>query len=102
MLIEETYINASKNYLIGESGLSESSTDNIQRLFGSYQKEYGRCVSKVYYDKPDGSAMPIGWVFEKRMKYTDCNDTYIQQTWVILHKENPTKTIEYHYQELKG
>lgn len=27
-------------------------------------------------------AVPVGWVFVKRMKYEDCEDTYIREVWV--------------------
>lgn len=107
MLVQEEYVeiknhNADdeKRYRIGDSGLYEPYTDNIKRLFLDYMREFGRCVSKVYIDTSEG-VKAIGWVFQKRVKYTDCNDTYLQETWVTLHQENPTKTIEYHYQYLQ-
>ena len=99
MLIQEEYFERrdNKRYGLEDSGLYEPYTDNRKRLFLSLSREYGRCVSKVYVDNPDGSAKPIGWVFEKRMKYEDCNETYICETWVTLHSDKPTRTIEYHY-----
>jgi hypothetical protein len=102
MLIQETWTNKTEGYQCGRSDLYEPFTDNIKRLFRSLMKEYGRCVSKVYVDNPDGFAKAIGWVFEKRMKYDDCNEYFIQHTWVTLHKDKPTKTIQYHYLELEG
>lgn len=102
MLIQEEYtvvVNDEKSYRVGKSDLYESFTDNIKRLFLVMMREYGRCISKVYVDTPEG-AKAIGWVFEKRVKYADCNETYIQHTWVTLHKEHPIKTIEYYYNYL--
>ena len=73
-------------YLNGESGWYEPFTDDLGRLFKSLRREYGRCVSRVYQDTPDGTADPIGWVFQKRAKYTDSPETYLQEVWV-MHKQ---------------
>lgn len=100
MLIEEVWRNATENYICGESGLYEPYTDNLGELFRSLQKEYGKCVSKVYVDQGD-KTIAIGWVFEKRRKYDDCNDTYLQETWVTLHESKPEVETTYHYKELK-
>jgi hypothetical protein len=82
IIIKETWENASKGYLIGDSGIFETFTDDIGELFTSLQKEYGRCISKVYYDLPDGGAKAVGWVFQKRKEYDDCKDTFLLHTWV--------------------
>ena len=105
MLVQEEYTEVvnhntddEKHYRCGDSGLYEPYTDNIKQLFYSYMREYGRCVSKVYIDTDQG-VKAVGWVFQKRMKYTDCNDTYLQETWVTLHESKPTivQTDHYHY-----
>ena len=80
--IKEVWINGSAGHVIGDSEWYEPSTDNLGELFKSLRKEYGRCVSKVYQDTPDGTADPIGWVFEKARKYEDTQEKYIQETWV--------------------
>ena len=98
MLIQEAWVNRTKDYRIGESDIYEPFTDNIKKLFKSLMKEYGRCTGKVRID-PDGKA--IGWVFEKRTKYSDAKETFLQETWVTLHKEKPTVTSKYHYNFLK-
>jgi hypothetical protein len=60
-------------------------------------REYGRCQSTVYIDTEDG-AKAIGWVFVKRMPYSDApNESYLQETWVTVHEAPPTRTVEYHY-----
>lgn len=64
------------------SDLYEPSTDNTGKLFRSLQGEYGKCISKMYHDDYHGS---IGWVFEKRVKFTDCDEYYIQETWITLY-----------------
>ena len=84
MLIEETFINQTKGYRFGESGPIESGIDDIGELFRSLQREYGRCVSKVYVDKDGGPGpIPVGWVFEKLMPYEDdSTDFYTREVWV--------------------
>ena len=99
MFAQETYINKTRNGRIGESPLYETFTDDIGKLFRAFQQEHGRCRSKVYIDTNNGPKQ-IGWVFEKRVRYADCNETYLQETWVSLHTEEPTKTITYHYHYL--
>jgi hypothetical protein len=68
-------VNRTRGHLICE-GIEEDTS------FAELQKEYGRCISKVYVDTPDGKAKPVGWVFVKRQRYTDANEFYIQETWV--------------------
>jgi hypothetical protein len=88
-----------RSYMIGESDIYEPYTDNIGDLFLSLQREYGRCQSKVYIDTSEG-VKAIGWVFQKRQKYQDCNDTYLSETWVTLHEEKPTLKTTYRYRFL--
>lgn len=101
MLIQETFINETKGYICGNTDPYEPFTDNIGRLFLSLQKEYGKCVSRMYVD-PDGK--PIGWIFQKKMHYEDArtnraDDYYIQEVWVTLldQKDTVTRTPHYHY-----
>lgn len=102
MLINETYVNVTDGWKYGESGLYEPFTDKPGQLYKALQREYGRCISKVYIDLPDNKVQAIGWVFVKHVKYDDCNKTYLQETWVELHDEEPTVEKTYHYHELKG
>lgn len=100
MLMQAEYVevrNDDTEAYLGESGLYEPYTDNIKRLFKSLQSEYGRCVGKVYIDLLDGGARSIGWIFEKRLKYSDSNETYLQQVWVTLHDDEPERTVKYNY-----
>ena len=82
LLVKETFVNETKGWISGESGFYPPYTDDVKELFRAMQKEYGRCISKVYIDGPEGEALPIGWVFEKRREYRDSEDTYLQHTWV--------------------
>lgn len=102
MLINETWVNATEGCKYGESGLYEPYTDNPGKLYKTLQREYGRCISKVYVDLPDNKVQAIGWVFVKRAKYEDCNKTYLQETWVELYDDYPEVEKTYHYHVLKG
>lgn len=97
IFIQETWVNQTKGWRIGDSEVYETYHDTIGKLFTSLQKEYGRCVGNMYVDTMDGDAKKIGWVFEKKEQYTDCNEYFIRETWVTLHKRLPEKSIEYFY-----
>ena len=96
LFIQEQWVNATDGHSNGESGVYESFTDSPGELFRSCQREYGRCVGKVYIDGESG-VQAIGWVFQKRMQYDDCKETFLLETWVTLHSAPPVKTIEYQY-----
>lgn len=93
MLIQETYVNKSEGYRLGETEPYEPYTDDIGELFRELQREYGRCVGKCYVDKKDGSSQAIGWVFQKRQKYDDCNETFLSEVWVTLYKSYDKHTV---------
>jgi hypothetical protein len=98
MLIEETMVNATKGWRFGASGLYEPFTDDLSVLYRALRSEHGRCIGKVYIDTAEGTKA-IGWVFQKRARYDDCNETYLQETWVTLHDAEPTveRTFHHHY-----
>jgi hypothetical protein len=100
IFIQESFVDLIQNCRTGESEVYETFTDNTGELFRSLRKEYGRCISRVYRDGPDGSAIPFGWVFKKSRRYNDSRETFTQEVWVTLHQAPPTKTIEYHYLDL--
>jgi len=96
MYLKEIYIaypkgDMEKGFRVRESGPYEASTDDVKRLFQSFQKKCGRCVSRVYTDK-DGESKPTGWVFRKRMQYEGIDSKFILETRVILH-EKPDEVI---------
>lgn len=104
MLIEETWVNKTENCQSGEADLYEPFTENTGELFRAFQKEYGRCVSKIYIDNPSGdpfNPIIVGWVFEKRQRYDDSKNTFLLETWITLHEKKPTVTRQFHYHELK-
>lgn len=64
----------------------------MHRVFQTAKKEYGRWRSNIYIDKDD-KQVHIGWLFEKREKYSDCQETYLQETWVVPLKSRKTKIV---------
>jgi hypothetical protein len=105
--VSETFLNKTKDFRFGDTEPYETYTDTIGQLFREMQREYGRCVSRVYTDA-SGTTKQIGWVFEKRMQYEDArgNDTerdyYIREVWVTVYTAPPTKSIKYHYYDFGG
>lgn len=78
--------------------LEESYSDTIGSIYRDCVREYGRCTSKVYQDTPNGKAKAIGWVFLKRMEYSDfrSTDTYLQETWItVLTKVSEPVSAKY-------
>ena len=69
----------------GGSDVQETPFDKPGDLFRFCVREHGRCISKVYRDAPDGGGYAIGWVFLRRRKFDDCNETYLCETWVTVH-----------------
>lgn len=84
--INETMVNETKGHIFGESGWYEAYTNNRGRLFRNLQHEYGRCTGRMYRDLKSGGTIVVGWIFEKRVKYSDCKDTYLQSTWVEVRE----------------
>jgi|OM-RGC.v1.030367343 hypothetical protein len=90
-------LNDERGYGLGESGVYETQFDNVGDLFKALQKEYGKCISRVYRD----DRQPIGWAFEKKDRYDDTYEEFRRETWVTCHTAEPTRTIEYHYRGLE-
>ena len=82
--VKEHYTNKTEGYHHGETDWYEAFTDDRGELFRALQKDHGRCIGKVR-EEPDGKA--VGWVFEKKRKYTDCDKYYIAETWVIVEED---------------
>ena len=76
------------DYVIDVDDLYLGDDPSIGEIYREMQREYGRCVSKMYKDlanNEQGHAyVQIGWVFEKRVKYDDSKETFLQETWVSL------------------
>lgn len=90
--IKETYVNETKGYQWGDSGWYEPYTENIGRLFLNMQREFGRCIGRMYRDYENGKTVAVGWVFQKRMRYEDARynrpeDYYLREVWVEVREE---------------
>jgi len=101
LLVSETYLNATEGWGLGESGVYESFTDNKGTLFRAMQREYGRCISSVYVDGPDGKVMKIGWVFQKNDTYQDTGKEYLREVWVTVHDAPDTVVRTSHFHSLE-
>lgn len=92
---QEDYVDASHGCRLGNTEPYETFTNNEGKLFRRLQSEFGRCTGNVLVDTEAGEAKAIGWVFEKRVKYADCNKTYLREVWVTLH-DGPAEHIVKH------
>jgi len=100
LFLQEAHLNVEPRYIIGESDVYESFTDDPGELFRACQRDHGRCTGKVYIDGADGQPIHVGWVFVKRKQYQDCNDTYLHETWVTVREKPDTVTRTRHYHHL--
>jgi hypothetical protein len=96
LLAEETWVNATEGYGIGESGVYETFADTTGELYRACVREHGRCTGKVYIGSDD-NVRHVGWVFVKRAQYDDDPSTFLRETWVTVHDAEPTRTTEHHY-----
>lgn len=87
LYVRESYVNATKGHRFGDSEWYESYTDSKGQLYRSLVAEYGRCMGKVYVDRPGAPPLAIGWVFNKRMQYDDCRETYLREVWVEISEQ---------------
>jgi hypothetical protein len=88
--MREDFTNETKGYHISDgTPWYEPYTDNRKRLFRDCQREYGRCVSSVDVDTPEGPRK-VGWYFERKEQYEDTGrygrppEYYIRGVWVHL------------------
>jgi hypothetical protein len=94
---EFNYRNATQNWNCGQEVVETRFSDRNE-LYHSCLREYGRCIGSVYVEK-QGKPQRIGWIFQKRQKYDDCNETYIAETWVSILKSEPVVTIKREFME---
>jgi hypothetical protein len=98
LFVQEDFVNVTKGYRLGESDVYETDCETRGELYRAMQREYGRCTGRVYVDDSTGeNPKVIGWVFQKRKRYDDSNETFLLETWVTVHAKPATKTISYSY-----
>ena len=104
LIVSHATENVDEGYLYCDTERYESYAETWGEAFRAAREEFGRCVGKIYRDRnicPGrtsaefvfGNCPPViktdivGWIFEKRMKYSDTNETYLARTWFEVHKE---------------
>lgn len=98
LFVQESYVNVTAGHRLGESDVFETYTESRGELYRDMQREYGRCTGRVYIDDSNGkNPKAIGWVFQKRQQYDDCNERFLMETWVTVHTGPATKTVSYSY-----
>ncbi len=101
LYIQETWINATEGHLNDETEVYETRFKTTSALYKNCLKEYGRCTSKIYVDNLNGDGEQVGWVFQKRHKYDDSNESFLQETWVTVHTKKPDVVVTHNYKEFK-
>ena len=111
LFVQESAVNVTEGYRCRDSEVYETMYDTRGDLYRAMQAEHGRCVGKVYVENvfpdtfavvdidKDNNQIVVGWIFQKLARYTDTNEPYLLETWVTVHDAEPTRTIEYHYNE---
>jgi hypothetical protein len=95
--VEQDTVNATEGYTCGKTDPEETEFETKGEVFKWCLKRFGKCVSRVYIDRESGRPRKIGWVFQKRVKYDDCNQMFLQETWITLHKAPSEHKTVYHY-----
>lgn len=87
----EIFINATKGCMYHEDTKpQEAFTTDLGRLYRNCVREYGRCTGRVYAELVDGTSIPVGWVFVKRVEYDDpmCRrkpESYLREVWLTVY-----------------
>ena len=84
LYIRVSIVNRTKGYRFYDGEFERTHYDTPSEVYKSMQEKYGRCTGYVYVDTPEGEAQRIGWVFVKRERYDDCDETFLQETWVSV------------------
>jgi hypothetical protein len=82
--------------LLDESPVYVTDTDSRGELYRKLLDTHGRCISRVYIDRPDGPPSAVGWVFQARRPFEDDPaQVSLIETWVTVHSGPPTITRNY-------
>jgi hypothetical protein len=84
-------INVDRRYSLDEEGPWPCERpDTLGELYRMLVKEYGRCTGHVYV----GDGQKVGWVFLKREKYDDVDETFVCETWVTIYHAHPHDLLD--------
>jgi hypothetical protein len=86
--VNETRVDVNRHCQLGNSGIFRTPFAKVGDLYRDMQKEHGRCTGKMYVDR-GGKPVWVGWVFQKRDKYTDSKKSFLLETWVNFYATNP-------------
>lgn len=75
--IKETYVNRTEGNIVHVTELFKTIHTEVGELYKSLRQDYGK-VQKSYV----GEGEQIGWVFTKKVPYSDSKETYLQEVWV--------------------
>lgn len=93
MFIAEAVLPEGSDGIVCDSDITEWTMDRGD-LYRACQREYGRCIGKVFIDKTTGGPPDsVGWCFVSRERYEDTNEPYLRETWVRTAKLNPRYTF---------
>jgi len=92
MKVEISVTNESEQHRIYDDVQDWDTCETTGEVFKAARREFGRCKSTVYIDKADVS-IKIGWFFEKRRRYADCKEYYIQGAWITPLRKYETRVI---------
>ena len=74
---------------------TEKTEKTVAEVFRDSRAAFGRCISKVYVDRPNQPPLAQGWAFHKRLRYDDSDETYLCETWVSLFEDpEPRKPVD--------
>lgn len=101
LYIRETYVNLTKNYRFNTIEWYETGFTDPGKLYKHLQREgYGKATTMYADIMATGKARKIGWVFAKRMAYSDAlrprdpkRETYIREVWVEVSTVNPDAVV---------
>lgn len=100
--VSETFIDRTRDLQFGDSGVYETCHDRPGELYRAMRAEYGRCMGKVYVDRPEGGEpQHVGWVFIKRDKYEDTGKPYLREVWVTVHARKPENKTKFFYADME-
>ncbi len=97
--VREQRVNADKSQIFYDEGFDcdESSileNASIGDIYRYAQGENGRCTSKMYRDCDEGPPEVVGWVFVKREKYDNVDETFLCETWVTVYDRSECESCK--------
>jgi len=104
LYVQESFVNKTEGYRIGESDVYETRFDTPSDLYRSCLREYGRCTGKVYVTRMDGATeenLHVGWTFLRSEGYEDDPEKrYLREVWVTVHDGPPERSTSYRYRDV--